>query len=96
MGTKLDLLLTNWPEIIDYSLTSHSREGLFPSDHYVVDFTIMLKLKEPREPSGKYTILRTEIPMTLGTLYPEFLFRLLYQTTSTNTRIIKRLCFYQP
>ena len=45
MGTKLHLLLTNWSEIIDYSLTSHSREGLFPSDHYVVDFTIMLKFK---------------------------------------------------
>ena len=45
MGNKLDLLLTNWPEIIDNVLTSHPQEGLFPSDHYAVEFTIMLKFK---------------------------------------------------
>ena len=45
VGNKLDLLLTNWPEIIDYVSTFHPREGLFPSDHYAVDFMIKLKFK---------------------------------------------------
>lgn len=43
VGNKLDLLLTNWPEIIDYVSTFHQREGLFPSDHYAVEFMIKLK-----------------------------------------------------
>ena len=38
IGNKLDLLLTNWPEIIDYILTSHLREGLFPSNLYAIEF----------------------------------------------------------
>ena len=45
VGNKLDLLLTNWPEIIDYVSTFHPREGLFPSDHYAVEFMIKLKFK---------------------------------------------------
>lgn len=49
VGNKLDLLLTNWPEIIDYVSTSHPREGLFPSDHYAVEFTIMLQFKRAME-----------------------------------------------
>lgn len=45
VGNKLDLLLTNWPQIIDYVSTFHPREGLFPSDHYAVEFMIKLKFK---------------------------------------------------
>ena len=45
VGNKLDLLLTNWPEIIDYVSIFHPRKGLFPSDHYAVEFMIKLKFK---------------------------------------------------
>ena len=45
VGNKLDLLLTNWSEIIDYASTFHTWEGLFPSDHYTVEFMMMLKFK---------------------------------------------------
>ena len=45
VGNKLDLLLTNWPEVIDNVSTFHPREGLFPSDHYAVEFMIKLKFK---------------------------------------------------
>ena len=45
VGNKLDLLLTNWPEIIDHVSTFHPREGLFPSDHYAVEFMMKVKFK---------------------------------------------------
>lgn len=44
-GNKLDLLLSNCPEIIDGVSTFHPRDGKFPSDHYVVEFKIRLKFK---------------------------------------------------
>ena len=44
-GNKLDLLLTNWPEIIRDVSTFHPRLGRFPSDHYAIEFTISLKFK---------------------------------------------------
>lgn len=46
VGNKLDLLLTNWPEIIaDYVSAFHQREGLFPSDPYAVEFMTKQKFK---------------------------------------------------
>ena len=47
-GKKLDLVLCNWPEIIDNVLTFHPREGIFPSDHYVIEFEIRLKFQRAK------------------------------------------------
>ena len=45
---KLDLVLCSWPEIIDNVLTFHPRKGIFPSDHYVVEFEIRLKFQRAK------------------------------------------------
>ena len=47
-GNKLDLLLCNWPEVIGSVRSFHPRDGLFPSDHYVVEFEIILKFKRAK------------------------------------------------
>lgn len=45
-GNKLDLPLCNWPEVIGSVRSFHPRDGLFPSDHYVVEFEIILKVSQ--------------------------------------------------
>ena len=47
-GNKLDLLLSNWPEVIENVSTFHPRDGRFPSDHYVITFTIKLRFKRSK------------------------------------------------
>ena len=47
-GNKLDLLLFNWPEVIENVSTFHPRDGRFPSDHYVITFTIKLRFKRSK------------------------------------------------
>ena len=44
-GNKLDFLLSNSPEIIDNISTFTPVESKFPSDHYVVNFSLRLKFK---------------------------------------------------
>jgi endonuclease/exonuclease/phosphatase family metal-dependent hydrolase len=44
-GNKLDLLLSNSPEIIDNISTFTPVEIKFPSDHYLVNFSLRLKFK---------------------------------------------------
>ena len=96
VGNKLDLLLTNWPEIIDHVSTFHLREGLFPSDHYAVEFMIMLKFKRAMGVKRQVYDFKNGNLMILGTLFLEFPSRLLYQLTSTNFGITGRPCFYPP
>ena len=48
-GKKLDLVLCNWSVIIENVLTFHPREGIFPSDHYVVEFEIRLKFQRAKK-----------------------------------------------
>ena len=52
-GNKLDLLLSNWPEVIENVLTFHPSEGKFPSDHYVIEFTIQLNFRRFKGASRK-------------------------------------------
>ena len=47
-GNKLDLLLSNWPEVIENGSTFHPRDGRFPSDHYVITFTIKLRFERSK------------------------------------------------
>ena len=47
-GNKLDLLLSNGPEVIENVSTFHPRDGRFPSDHYVITFTIKLRFKRSK------------------------------------------------
>ena len=47
-GNKLDLLLSNWPDVIENVSTFHPRDGRFPSDHYVITFTIKLRFKRSK------------------------------------------------
>ena len=43
-GNKLDLVLCNCPEVIE-GVSSHSPGvSKFPSDHYIIDFSIRVKL----------------------------------------------------
>ena len=44
-GNKLDLLLSNSPEIIDNISTFTLVESKFPSDHYLVNFSLRLKFR---------------------------------------------------
>jgi hypothetical protein len=44
-GNKLDFLLSNSPEIIDNISTFTPVESKFPSDHYLVNFSLRLKFK---------------------------------------------------
>jgi hypothetical protein len=44
-GNKLDLLLSNWPVMIEHVSTLTPEESTFPSDHYLVNFSIRLKFK---------------------------------------------------
>ena len=44
-GNKLDMLLSNWPEIIEHVSTLTPEESTFPSDHYLVIFSIRQKFK---------------------------------------------------
>ena len=47
-GNKLDLLLSNCPEIITNVETSTPEQCKFPTDHYIVEFQIKLKFKRAR------------------------------------------------
>lgn len=47
-GNKLDFVLCNWPETIENVLTFHPREGIFPTDHYVIEFDIRLKFQRAK------------------------------------------------
>ena len=47
-GNKLDLLLSNCPEIITNVETSNPEQCKFPTDHYIVEFQIKLKFKRAR------------------------------------------------
>ena len=47
-GNKLDFVLCNWPETIGNVLTFHPREGIFPTDHYVIEFDIPLKFQRAK------------------------------------------------
>lgn len=47
-GNKLDLLLSNWPEVIANVSTFHPRDGRFPSDHYVITFIVKLRFKRSK------------------------------------------------
>ena len=53
-GNKLDLLLRNWPEVIGSIRSFHPRVGLFPSDHYVAGFEIILKFKRAKRVTRKF------------------------------------------
>ena len=53
-GNKLDLLLCNWPEVIGSVRSFHPRDGLFPSDHYVVEFEIILKFKRAKRVTRQF------------------------------------------
>ena len=53
-GNKLDLLLCNGPEVIGSVRYFHSRVGLFPSDHYVVEFEIILKFKRAKRVTHQF------------------------------------------
>jgi endonuclease/exonuclease/phosphatase family metal-dependent hydrolase len=44
-GNKLDLLLSNWHVMIEHVSTLTPEESTFPSDHYLVNFSIRLKSK---------------------------------------------------
>ena len=44
-GNKIDLLLSNWPVMIEHVSTLIPEESTFPSDHYLVNFSIRLKFK---------------------------------------------------
>ena len=46
-------MLCNWPEIIEGVLTFHPREGIFPSDHYVVEFEIRQKFQRAKRVTGQ-------------------------------------------
>ena len=72
-GKKLDLVLCNWSVIIENVLTFHPREGIFPSDHYVVEFEIRLKFQRAKKYENKLMTLRTGILMTYGNLLLEYL-----------------------
>ncbi|CAB4020455.1 Hypothetical predicted protein [Paramuricea clavata] len=47
-GNKLDLLLSNCPEIITNVEKSTPEQCKFPTDHYIVEFQIKLKFKRAR------------------------------------------------
>ena len=47
-GNKLDLLLSNCPEIITNVETSTPEQCKFPTDRYIVEFQIKLKFKRAR------------------------------------------------
>ena len=47
-GNKLDLILTDWPEVIENVSTFHPRESTFPSNHYVIEFSIKLRFKRAK------------------------------------------------
>ena len=53
-GNKLGLLLCNWPEVIGSVRSFHPRVGLFPSDHYVVEFEIILKFKRAKRVTRQF------------------------------------------
>ena len=52
-GNKLDLLLSNWPVMIEHVSTLTPEESTFPSDHYLVNFSIWLKFKRARRVQRK-------------------------------------------
>ena len=43
-GNKLDLVLCNCPEVIEGVSTHSPGVRKFPSDHYIIDFSIRVKL----------------------------------------------------
>ncbi|PFX23172.1 putative RNA-directed DNA polymerase from transposon X-element [Stylophora pistillata] len=45
---ELDLLLSNWPEVIANVSTFHPRDGRLPSDHYVTTFKFELRFKRSK------------------------------------------------
>ena len=47
-------MLCNWPKIIENFLSFHPREGIFPSDHYVVEFEIRLKFQRAKRATGQF------------------------------------------
>lgn len=47
-GRKLDLLSCNCPEIITHVLTSTPEQCGFPTDHHILEFTVLLKFKRPK------------------------------------------------
>jgi hypothetical protein len=51
-GNKLDLLLSK-PEMIEHVSTLTPEESAFPSDHYLVNFSIRLKFKRARRVQRK-------------------------------------------
>jgi hypothetical protein len=51
-GNKLDLLLSK-PEMIEHVSTLTPEESTFPSDHYLVNFSIRLKFKRARRAQRK-------------------------------------------
>ena len=53
-SNKVDLLPCNWPEIIGSVRYFHPRDGLFPSDHYVVEFEIILKFKRAQRMTRQF------------------------------------------
>lgn len=52
-GNKLDLLLCNCSEVIDYISTSSPVQSEFPSVHFLVDFVIQLKFKQAKRVQRK-------------------------------------------
>ena len=60
-GNKLGLLLCNWPEVIGSVRSFHPRVGLFPSDHYVVEFEIILKFKRAKRVTFNFETSSSDI-----------------------------------
>jgi endonuclease/exonuclease/phosphatase family metal-dependent hydrolase len=74
---KLDFLLSNSPEIIDNISTFTPVESKFPSDHYLVNFSIRLKFKRAMSVKRKsYNYMRANfeyLRCRLQRLSPEML-----------------------
>ena len=52
-GNKIDLILRNTPEIIKNVTTTKPDLIKFPTDHYIVDFQIQLKLNRAKPVSRR-------------------------------------------
>ena len=76
-GNKLDLLLSNCPEIVE-NVTNHAPGQVFPTDHYTVEFSVKLKFKRcapvPRKvfdfSRGNFDDLRNSLRNSLILLCP--------------------------
>ena len=87
-GNKLDLLLCNCPEVIEDVITHSPGTSEFPSDHYIVEFSIKVKFQRAKPVRRKvYNFNRGNFDELRSTSH----LALLYQRTLTITGSVGKI-----